>query len=60
MNWDEIKDSLADVIVFLIKCLPVIFVIGYIIFYIAVFVEYKDVPMSEIPTWAAWMLFTKS
>ena len=36
MNWDEIKDSLADVIVFLIKCLPVIFVIGYIIFYIAV------------------------
>lgn len=59
MNWDEIKDSLADVIVFLIKCLPVLFVIGYIIFYIAVFVEYKDVPMSEIPTWAAWMLYNK-
>lgn len=59
MNWDEIKDSLADVIVFLIKYLPVIFVIGYIIFYIAVFVEYKDVPMSEIPTWAAWMLYNK-
>ena len=60
MNWDEIKDSLADVIVFLIKCLPVLFIVGYIIFYIAVFVEYKDVPMTEIPTWAAWMLFTKS
>lgn len=59
MNWDEIKDSLADVIVFLIKCLPVIFVIGYIIFYIAVFVEYKDVPMTEVPAWAAWVLFNK-
>lgn len=59
MNWDEIKDSLADVIVFLIKCLPVIFVIGYIIFYIAVFVEYEDVPMTEVPAWAAWVLFNK-
>ena len=59
MNWDEIKDLLADVIVFLIKYLPVIFVIGYIIFYIAVFVEYKDVPMSEVPAWVAWVLYNK-
>lgn len=59
MNWDEIKDSLADVIVFLIKCLPVIFVIGYIIFYIAVLVEYKDVPATEVPAWVAWMLYNK-
>lgn len=59
MNWDKIKDALADVIVFLIKCLPVIFVIGYIIFYIAVFVEYKDVPMTEVPAWVAWMLYNK-
>ena len=33
MNWDKIKDSLADVVMFLIKYLPWIFVIGYIIFY---------------------------
>lgn len=59
MNRDEIKDSLADVIVFLIKCLPVIFVIGYIIFYIAVLIEYKDVPVSEVPAWVAWMLYNK-
>lgn len=53
------RENLKDAMIFLIKCLPVLFVIGYIIFYIAVLVEYKDVPVNEVPTWVAWMLYNR-
>lgn len=53
------RENLKDAMIFLLKCLPVLLVIGYIIFYIAVFVEYKDVPMTDVPAWVAWMLYNK-
>lgn len=53
------RENLKDAMMFLIKCLPVLFIIGYFIFYAIVFVEYKDVPISDVPAWAAWVLFNK-
>lgn len=51
------RENLKDVIVFLIKCLPVLFIIAYFIFYMIVAYEYRDVPLRDMPAWAAWVLF---
>lgn len=53
------RENLKDAMMFLLKCLPVLFIIAYFIFYMIVAYEYKDVPMSELPTWAAWVLYNK-
>lgn len=36
-----------------------ILVVGFAIFEISVFIYYRNTPVSELPTWAAWLLFDK-
>ena len=51
---------MKDLFKFLLYCLPLLLLLGYLIFYAMVFIEYKDVPVSDIPAWVYLVLYNNS
>lgn len=50
---------MKDLIKILLYCWPLLLFLGYVIFYVIVFLEYKDVPISEVPAWVYFVLYNK-
>lgn len=54
IDWDQIK---VFIYVFLLASMPFI-VLGCIILRIYVFFAYGNTPITEIPSWAFWIMGT--
>jgi len=37
--------------------LLIILIISFALFWIITYIQYKDVPIAELPTWVVWLLF---
>ena len=54
------ENKMKDLFRILLYCLPLLLIIGYLIFYVMIFLEYKDVPVSDIPAWVYLVLYNNS
>lgn len=53
---DKIKEFLTTTLCLIIVLLPLILLVLYFIVYFYALFEYGGRPISEIPTWAWWLL----
>ena len=56
---DKIKEFLGNALCVIIVLLPLILLILYFIVYFYALFEYGGRPVSEVPTWAWWLLQSK-
>lgn len=48
---------MKDYLFMFLYVLFIILIISFAIFWIITYMQYKDVPIAELPTWVAWLLF---
>ena len=53
---DKIKEFLANALCVIIILLPLILLVLYFVVYFYALFKYGGRPISEIPTWAWWLL----
>lgn len=53
---DKIKEFLGNALCVIIVFLPLILLVLYFVVYFYALFEYGGRPVSEIPTWAWWLL----
>ena len=53
------KDFWMTILVTIMKLIPVIVSIGIVALFIWAFVTYGGKPVSEVPSWVHWIMFSR-